>query len=153
MIITCEKCTKKFKIEDDLIPNEGRYLQCGSCDYKWFFKKTNDDVKLDNKILNKKELKIEKTALYNNLRKTDKTIVNNEQIGQNLTKNISNKKRSNPKILKNSIVLIITVIALIILLDTFKNQLSNFIPGLNSILNNLYESLKDLSLFFKDLVN
>ena len=50
---------KKFKIEDDLIPNEGRYLQCGSCDYGWFFK-NNDDVKLDNKILNKEELKIEK---------------------------------------------------------------------------------------------
>ena len=41
--------------------------------------------------------------------------------------------------------------ALIILLDTFKYQLNNYIPGLNSILNNLYESLKDLSLFFKDL--
>ena len=43
--------------------------------------------------------------------------------------------------------------ALIILLDTFKYQLNNYIPGLESILNNLYESLKDFSLFFKDLLN
>ena len=62
------------------------------------------------------------------------------------------KKKKNPKIIKNSLVFIISIIALIILLDTFKYQLNNYIPGLDSILNNLYESLKDLSLFFKDLL-
>ena len=46
-----------------------------------------------------------------------------------------------------------TIIAIIIFLDTFKYQLNNYIPGINSVLNNLYETLKDLSLFFKDLVN
>ena len=63
------------------------------------------------------------------------------------------KNKNNPKIVKNSLVFIISIIALIILLDTFKFQLNNYIPGLDSLLNNLYESLKDLSLFFKDLVN
>ena len=29
MIITCEKCSKKFDIDDKLIPKEGRKLQCG----------------------------------------------------------------------------------------------------------------------------
>ena len=29
----------------------------------------------------------------------------------------------------------------------------SYIPELDSILNNLYESLEDLSLFFKDLIN
>ena len=38
MIITCENCTKKFNLQDDLIPEEGRELQCGSCNHKWFFK-------------------------------------------------------------------------------------------------------------------
>ena len=40
MIITCEKCSKKFNIEDNLIPENGRELQCGSCNHVWFFKKT-----------------------------------------------------------------------------------------------------------------
>ena len=44
MIITCEKCSKSFKIQDSLIPNEGRELQCGSCNYKWFFKKNYVEI-------------------------------------------------------------------------------------------------------------
>ena len=51
------------------------------------------------------------------------------------------------------IVSIITLISLIIILDTFKNQIANYIPGIEFFLNNLYESLKDLNLFFKDLIN
>ena len=46
-------------------------------------------------------------------------------------------QRKNPKIIKNSLVLIITFIAIIIILDTFKYQLNIYFPGLNSILNNL----------------
>ena len=70
---------------------------------------------------------------------------------QDINKNKKNKK--NPKIIKNSLVLIISIAALIVLLDTFKFQLNNYIPKLDLILNNLYESLKDISLFFKDLIN
>ena len=41
MIISCEECNKKFEIDEKLIPSEGRTLQCGSCEHKWFFiKKT-----------------------------------------------------------------------------------------------------------------
>ena len=50
MIITCEKCNKTFNIQDNLIPNEGRLLQCGSCSYKWFFKKPNENFKLKIKF-------------------------------------------------------------------------------------------------------
>ena len=39
MIITCEKCSKNFNINDNLIPDAGRLLQCGSCDHKWFYNK------------------------------------------------------------------------------------------------------------------
>ena len=39
MIITCPSCNRKFKVNDELIPSEGRDLQCGSCDNVWFFKK------------------------------------------------------------------------------------------------------------------
>ena len=38
MIITCPNCNKQFKIDSSLIPNEGRDLQCGSCNNVWFYK-------------------------------------------------------------------------------------------------------------------
>ena len=40
MIISCENCNKKFEVSDNLIPAQGRLLQCSGCDHKWFFKKT-----------------------------------------------------------------------------------------------------------------
>ena len=38
MIISCENCSKKFEIDDNLIPSTGRLLQCGSCSHKWHYK-------------------------------------------------------------------------------------------------------------------
>ena len=55
------------------------------------------------------------------------------------------------KFLSYLIVLIITFVALIIILDTFKIPLSVFFPNLELILYNLFETLKDLILFTKDL--
>ena len=55
------------------------------------------------------------------------------------------------KFLDYLIVLIISFIALIILLDTFKIPLSVFFPNLELILFNLFETIKDLILFTKDL--
>ena len=37
MIISCENCGKKFEVSDDLIPENGRFLQCGSCSHKWHY--------------------------------------------------------------------------------------------------------------------
>ena len=155
MIITCENCTKKFNLQDDLIPEEGRELQCGSCNHKWFFKIKKNTIKLETEIssnlIHKKSTE-----------KDDKIIENIHSVNQiekpienKISKSITKKKysKNNLKIIKNSIVFIISIVALIILLDTFKYQLSNYLPGLNSVLNNLYESLKDISLFFIDLIN
>ena len=44
MIISCPSCHKKFKIDDALIPSKGRNLQCGSCNYNWFYKIENKSV-------------------------------------------------------------------------------------------------------------
>ena len=155
MIITCENCTKKFNLQDDLIPEEGRELQCGSCNHKWFFKIKKNTIKLETEI---------STNLFHekSTEKDDKIIENIHSINQNekkienkINKSITKNKysKNNLKIIKNIFVFIISIVALIILLDTFKYQLSNYLPGLNSVLNNLYESLKDISLFFIDLIN
>ena len=39
MIILCDNCAKKFKLDSALIPEKGRLLRCNSCNHKWFFKK------------------------------------------------------------------------------------------------------------------
>ena len=147
MIITCEKCSKKFNIQDNLIPAEGRLLQCGSCNHKWFFKNPKTE------IISKKEEVIKETIeekiVEKDIEVATENIKNDEK---KEIKNI-NKTTKKPKIIKNTLVFIISLIALIILVDTFKNQLENYLPGVNSILNNLYESLEDLSLFLKDLIN
>ena len=66
MIITCPNCNKQFRIDNSLIPNEGRDLQCGSCNHIWFYKieQENDEVlKLNNEIESKDiEVKVEKKA-------------------------------------------------------------------------------------------
>ena len=153
MIITCEKCSKSFNIQDSLIPNEGRELQCGSCSYKWFFKNSENTITFKNHI-SETLSKDDKLDNYNaNIDLLSKENENKNKHKEHKKKSgiIENKKK--PKIVKNSLVFIISIVALIILLDTFKYKLNNYIPGLESILNNLYESLKDLSLFFKDLLN
>ena len=44
MIIACPKCKKKFDIEDSLIPEKGRLLQCSNCMHKWHFIKKNEEI-------------------------------------------------------------------------------------------------------------
>ena len=69
------------------------------------------------------------------------------------TKSHKKSKKNRINILNFLIVFIITLEAIIILADTFKNTINLFIPGFDLILNNLYETLKDVMLFFKDLFN
>ena len=51
------------------------------------------------------------------------------------------------------IILIISLLGLILLLDTFKYNLSNVFPGIIPLFDSFYETMLDLKLFFKDLIN
>tara|TARA_Y100000590_G_C15580480_1_gene962118 strand:- start:789 stop:1235 length:447 start_codon:yes stop_codon:yes gene_type:complete len=147
MIITCEKCTKNFSIKDDLIPNEGRLLQCGRCDHKWFYKKPKQNLNIDHEV---EKIHIDKKpAIKKSIKKEEEIKKEDKYITYKSIK--KPKKKSN--LIKIIIVIIISIIALIIFIDTFKLQLEKYIPGINFILNNLYETLKDLLLFAKDLLN
>ena len=53
MIIDCPVCNKKFDIDQDLIPTDGRLLQCGSCNHKWFFKLNINEKKSRRRNKNK----------------------------------------------------------------------------------------------------
>ena len=50
------------------------------------------------------------------------------------------------------IVFIISFIAIIIVLDTFQKPISMFVPNIEFILYNLYETINDIILFFSDLI-
>ncbi len=141
MIIACPKCKKKFDIEDSLIPEKGRLLQCSSCDNKWFFKKTIEVKKKIERISTKtKTNKIPK--------ETEDIIIEAEQ---NNTK-VENLKKNKLPILNLLLITIISFAALIIFLDTFKIQINNFVPGFEFLLENFYETLKDFYLFAIDLI-
>ena len=141
MIIACPKCKKKFDIEDSLIPEKGRLLQCSSCYNKWFFKKTIEVKKKIERISTKtKTNKIPK--------ETEDIIIEAEE---NNTK-VENLKKNNLPILNLLLITLISFAALIIFLDTFKIQINNLIPGFEFLLENFYETLKDFYLFTIDLI-
>ena len=155
MIIECINCNKKFEVDPDLIPEKGRTIQCGSCGHKWFHKKDLSELSsnTDNEINNEEE-KQEITISKEN---TDKLSIH-EEINEEKNLNEPSKedkslKKSNifNKIISYLIVFIISFVALIIVLDTFKTPLSNIFPNLEIILFNLYETFEDIGLFLKDL--
>ena len=154
MIIECPRCKKKFEVDTSLIPEKGRLLKCGNCNNTWFFDK--------NKIIQTKEINIPKNYKKTPKRDTNirKNIIENSQ---SINKRDINKSSAIVKYEKKSefsfaiflsyiVVSIITVIAMIIIIDTFKNPLYDKIPQLEFILTSLFETLKDIKLFIKDLV-
>ena len=98
MIISCENCNKRFEVSDNLIPEQGRLLQCSSCDHKWFFKKTEKLIEKkepkkiikedDNKILNETfvEKKIEEEEITS-------ITVNEENLSEIDDEEATNKER------------------------------------------------------------
>ena len=157
MIISCENCNKRFEVSDNLIPEQGRLLQCSSCDHKWFFKKTEKLIekkepkkiikKDDNKILS--ETFIEKTIEEEEI--TSATL-NEETLSEIDDEQPQVKKDKKTNYLKIFIVIIITFVAIIIIIETFKHQISLIYPNIETLLSNLYESLRDINLFLRDLI-
>ena len=150
MLIECENCNKKFELDSNLIPQNGRQLQCGGCDHIWFYKKNINTLEED-KIVNDKNINIEKEQIKKKIKKVKKELHEDEKHKKEY--NIDQKvKKKGYNILKIFLVLIITFIAIIIVIDTFKSQLSFIYPNLDNLLNNLYQSITDVVLFFKDLI-
>ena len=165
MIITCPNCNKQFKIDNSLIPDEGRDLQCGSCNHNWIYniqEKKNEVQELKQEIVSEdiekkaenKEDKIEEKQQPEEIIKTE---INNKKKEKNSEKQKNTttlKKTENKgsKFFSYLIVFIISFVALIILLDTLKTPLINVFPGLEIILFNLFETLQDIKLFIIDLI-
>ena len=157
MIITCPCEKKQFKIDSSLIPNEGRELQCGSCERVWFYKPQNEGeapLTLNNNISTNKteqnnDIKEKNLEISKTLQK--EKIIEAETEKENL-KTVEKSEGKKSKLFSYLIVFIISFVALIILVDTLKTPLINVFPGLEVILFNLFETLQDIKLFIIDLI-
>jgi predicted Zn finger-like uncharacterized protein len=172
MIISCDNCNKKFDIDSNLIPDKGRLLQCANCDHKWFFKKEvlentlspiDEDISIDsvnvfdqnNPSTNEEEsvsdAPKDEVEVYLEEDTKEKIEININESTQENIKPKKQKKQKNLKILNIFIVAIISFVAFVIIVDTFKYPIGKIFPNIEFILYNLYESIKDISLFIKDL--
>tara|TARA_B100000405_G_scaffold144994_1_gene101321 strand:+ start:398 stop:862 length:465 start_codon:yes stop_codon:yes gene_type:complete len=154
MIIVCPCDQKSFNIDDKLIPTEGRLVKCGACDHTWFFKPSEN-------IENKQDAATPDTTINEEENKEFISVKrNNETIKPKVDKTKGSKKYL-PAIKKEKsrnfsklfLVFLITIIAIVILIDTFKVPLSHIIPNINFYLDNLYQSLIDIKLFTINLIN
>ena len=160
MIITCPNCNKQFQIDNSLIPEEGRDLQCGSCNNVWFYEIEDEKSEIlqlkeeiirkdsETKNVNNKETIAEKKQLTKkNNKKSNEILEKQETVA--VSKNVKNK---GSKFFSYLIVFIISIVALIILVDTLKTPLINVFPEIEIILFSLFETLQDIKLFIIDLI-
>ena len=155
MIVSCQNCNKKFNIEKKLIPEKGRLLQCSKCNHKWHYTIQNNDnlsYKIQ-KISNNNEKKVsinpsslEKKFYNQKINKNIKKIKSEDRINKNISKNTFLEN-----IFRYLIIIFILFIAIILILDTFKTGISDYLPIINPLLDSLYFSFFDLISFIKDL--
>ena len=172
MIIECPNCNKKFSLDKKLIPENGRTLKCSSCYHIWHYKipitESIDDIgisedkntNLDANISEVKKKDVEHNEEINDENLTD---TNHEILSEDNTEseeNAINDEKENEKkqgkikmILIYFIVVIISLLGLIFLLDTFKLYLFSIFPSTAPLFDSFYETLLDLKLFIKDLTN
>ena len=163
MIIECPACSKKFNIDEKLIPDEGRLLKCGNCEHTWFYKK-DEKIKLEGETINTSQIKENKSEI--NIEPVEEPIKQTKKIRKKISKKSSTKESTSKElvsidkssvsrennIIKKIFLIIISIIAFILLVDTFKNQISVIFPGILKMSDSLYLVINDLKLFIKDLV-
>ena len=163
MIIECPACSKKFNIDEKLIPGEGRLLKCGNCEHTWFYKK-EEKIKLEAETTNKSQIEENKSEI--NIEPVEEPIKQTKKIRKKISKKSLTKESTSKElvsidkssvsrennIIKKIFLIIISIIAFILLIDTFKNQISVILPGILKMSDSLYLVINDLKLFIKDLV-
>ena len=163
MIIECPACSKKFNINEKLIPDEGRLLKCGNCDHTWFYKK-EENLKLEAETTKLNEIEDNKSEI--NIEPVDVPKKETKKIRKKISKKSSTKESTSKElvsidkssvsrennIIKKIFLIIISIIAFILLIDTFKNQISVIFPGIVQMSDSLFQVINDLKLFIKDLV-
>ena len=153
MIIVCPSCSKNFNVRDDQIPDKGRLLQCSSCKHEWFY--TKNIIPIDDNIdeLSNDELTQESFGISNEGEdRGDEVIVEDKTAELEKPKSKKKKEGKQFNFFKLLLVFVISFVAFILVVDTFIVQISEYVPFAEKYLDNLYQSLIDISLFFQNLI-
>ena len=153
MIIVCPSCGKNFNVRDDQIPDKGRLLQCSSCKHEWFF--TKNTIPIDDNLDEQfnDELTQESFGILDEEEeKRDKNIAEDKTVELEKPKTSKKKKGKQFNFFKLLLVFIISFVAFILIVDTFIIQISEYVPFAEKYLDNLYQSIIDISLFFQNLI-
>ena len=153
MIIVCPSCGKNFNVRDDQIPDKGRLLQCSSCKHEWFY--TKNTIPVDDNIdeLSKDDFTQESFGILDEEKdKYDEVILEDREDDTKKPKNIKKKKTKQVNFFKLLLVFIISFVAFVLVVDTFVVQISKYVPFTEKYLDNLYQSIIDISLFFQNLI-
>ena len=153
MIIVCPSCGKNFNVRDDQIPDKGRLLQCSNCKHEWFY--TKNTIPIDDNIneLSKDDFTQESFGILDEEEdQHDEAIVEDETV--ELEKPKTSKKQGGKQFnfFKLLLVFIISFVAFVLIIDTFIVQISEYVPFVEKYLDNLYQSLIDIFLFFQNLI-
>ena len=104
----------------------------------------NKTTLIKNKIIDEQKEKINKKQPK--LKKNKKLIIKDKKENEKANQGIKN-------ILAYFLIIIISLLAIILLADTFKLQIINSFPNLIPLFDSFYETLLDLKLFLIDLTN
>ena len=129
-------------------------VKCGVCNHTWFFKPTeNIEIKQDSATPNT-TIKEEKNREFIRVKQNKEAIKPKVDKTKGSKKYLpAIKKEKSKNFSKLFLVFLITIIAIVILIDTFKVPLGYIIPNINFYLDNLYQSLIDIKLFTINLIN
>ena len=157
MIIECINCNKVFEVNSELIPENGRTIQCGSCNHVWFYNPKITDTKKE--IKQGIEINVKEKPTINQTKKNEVKQYNEKSYSKlkdkknyEITQYKPRKSLSFTKLLSYLIVLMISFVALLVIIDTFSTYLYQLFPSLELVIFSLFEILKDIKLFIKDLV-
>ena len=153
MIIVCPSCGKNFNVRDDQIPDKGRLLQCSNCKHEWFF--TKNTIPVDDNLdeQSNDELTQESFGILDEEEnKRDEVVIEDETVELEKPKDFKKKKIAKINFFKLLLVFIISFVAFVLIVDTFLLQISKYIPFAEKYLDNLYQSIIDISLFFQNLI-
>jgi predicted Zn finger-like uncharacterized protein len=143
MIIECACKKYKFAVKAEEIGMNGRVVQCGVCDQKWFQEpaSTEEFKKLKENSLKNKEINEE---------------INNLKIEKSITKKnyfpIKYKNKSKFNFNKIFIIIFVILIICLILLYENKEQIMIKYPNLSDIYNLLDEFIEYLKEYYDDFI-
>ena len=153
MIIVCPSCGKNFNVRDDQIPDKGRLLQCSSCKHEWFY--TKNIIPVDDNLNEQSNDELTQESfgiLDEEENKRDEVVIEDETVELEKPKDFKKKKIAKINFFKLLLVFIISFVAFVLIVDTFLLQISKYVPFAEKYLDNLYQSIIDISLFFQNLI-